>query len=65
MRLTKAQLLDAALEAIDYVGQLNHSHRERTAMCWLERMWDGKTDMSLDEVSNELEEAYERAGSAG
>lgn len=63
MRLTKAQLLDAALEAIDYVGQLNHSHRERAARCWLERMWNGETDMTLDEVSDLLEEAYERANS--
>ncbi len=49
------------LEAIEYVGIANYSERERTAKCWLERIWNGKTDMSIDQVSNALEEAYERA----
>jgi len=31
MRLTKAQLLDVALEALEYVGQANYLHREQTA----------------------------------
>ena len=65
MRLTKAQLLDVALEAIEYVGKANYSERERTARCWLERVWDGKTDLSLEEVSDELEAAYERAANRG
>jgi len=61
MRLTKAQLLDVALEAIDYVGQANYLRRELTARYWLGLMWAGKTDKSIDEVSDELEAAYEQA----
>lgn len=61
MKLTKDELLEVALEAIGYVGRANYSERERTATCWLERMWDGKTDMSIDQVSDALEEAHERA----
>lgn len=65
MRLTKAQLLDVALEALEYVAKANYDHRERTARCWLERVWEGKTDKSLEEVDLALEEAYERAHSNG
>ncbi|KKK71059.1 hypothetical protein LCGC14_2917750 [marine sediment metagenome] len=61
MRLTKAQLLDLALEALDYVAKANYNHREQTARLWLKRVWEGKTDKSLDEISDELEEVYERA----
>ncbi len=64
MRLTKAQLLDVALEALDYVAKANYNHREQTARLWLKRAWEGKTDKSLDEIdeiSDELEEVYERA----
>ena len=61
MRLTKAQLLDVALEALDYVAKANYNHREQTARLWLKRVWEGKTDKSLDEISDELEEVYERA----
>lgn len=62
MRLTKVQLLDVALEALEYVAKANYDCRERTAKIWLGRMWTGKTDKSLEEVSDELEEkAYERS----
>lgn len=65
MRLTKAQLLDVALEAMEYVAKANYDHREQTARIWLGRMWAGKTDKSLEEIDLALEEAYERASSAG
>lgn len=60
MRVTKAQLLEAAIDAIDYVAMANYDHRQRAASHWLMRIWNGKTNMSIDEVGNMLEEQLEQ-----
>lgn len=52
---TKVNLLYAALEAVDHVGQANWAGRQEAARTWLSKVFTGKTDKSLDEIQEEVD----------
>lgn len=53
-RLEARNLLDAALEAVDHVGQANWVSRQEAVREWLVRIFHGKIDKSLDEIQEEI-----------
>ncbi len=49
-------MLDAALEAVEHVGQANWEGRESAAKEWLRRVADGEHNLNLDTVQDEVNE---------
>ena len=47
-------LLDAAIEAIVYVGHANWDRRQQAAREWIELVASGGTDKSLDDIQEEV-----------
>ncbi|KKN91168.1 hypothetical protein LCGC14_0220340 [marine sediment metagenome] len=54
--MTVKLMYEAAIEAIEHVGQTNWSGRVEAAKVWLKRILDGKTDKSLDQIQKEINE---------
>lgn len=55
-KMTVKLMYEAAIEAIEHVGQTNWSGRVEAAKVWLKRILDGKTDKSLDQIQKEINE---------
>lgn len=49
-RITLDEMLEAAIEAVEYVGQANWNSRESAAKTWLRRVSEGQTDLSISDV---------------
>ena len=52
--MNNQELLDAAFEAVEYVGQANWSGREEAAKEWLQQVFSGDTSTSLDQIQNRI-----------
>ncbi len=48
--ISVVEMYQAAVEAVDHVGQANWAGRVEAAKRWLDRVCDGKTDKSLDQI---------------
>ena len=68
--VTIQEMLDAALEAVDYVSQANWRGRETAARAWLRRISTGDRGLTIDQIAELQEDAREsraresRAGEA-
>lgn len=49
-------LLETAIEAVEHVAQANWNGREQAAKRWLRLVFAGKTQKSLDEIQEEINE---------
>lgn len=57
--MTIQEMYDAAIEAVDYVGQANWQNRQNAASAWLARIRNGKRDLTIGQVDTKLEEEAE------
>ena len=53
------EMYDAALDAVDYVGQANWQNRHNAANAWRDRIRNGKRDLTIEQVDAKLEEEAE------
>lgn len=56
MRMNVARMYEAAIEAVEHVGQANWNGRESAAKEWLYRVSQGLVDKSLNEIQKRINE---------